>query len=45
MTPRVPIRLRLTAVFTAAMALALAGVGAGTVLHFRHALDLKQACS
>jgi signal transduction histidine kinase len=36
---RVPIRLRLTAVFTAAMALALAGVGAGTVLHFRHALD------
>jgi len=42
---RVPIRLRLTAVFTAAMALALAGVGAGTVLHFRHALDLKQACS
>jgi len=36
---RLPIRLRLTAVFTAAMALALAGVGAGTVLHFRHALD------
>ena len=36
---RLPIRLRLTAVFTAAIALTLAGVGAGTVLHFRHALD------
>jgi signal transduction histidine kinase len=39
MIRRVPIRLRLTAVFTATMALALAGVGAGTVLHFQHALD------
>jgi signal transduction histidine kinase len=36
---RLPIRLRLTAVFTAAMILALAGVGAGTVTHFRHAVD------
>jgi signal transduction histidine kinase len=36
---RLPIRLRLTAVFTAAMALALAGVGAGTVTHFRHTVD------
>jgi signal transduction histidine kinase len=31
--------MRLTAVFTVAMTLALAGVGAGTVLRFRHAVD------
>jgi signal transduction histidine kinase len=39
MTPRLPIRVRLTAVFTAVMALALAGAGVGAVLDFGATLD------
>jgi signal transduction histidine kinase len=39
MTPRLPIRVRLTAVFTAVMALALAGAGLGAVLDFGRTLD------
>jgi signal transduction histidine kinase len=36
---RIPIRLRLTAAFAAAMVLVLAGVGIGTTAHFGAALD------
>jgi len=39
MTPRLPIRVRLTAAFSAVMALALAGAGAGAVLDFGRTLD------
>lgn len=37
--PQLPIRLRLTAVFTALMAAVIAGVGIGSVIHFAAALD------